>query len=388
MPGQRQIAVIGGGPAGAFAASLLAAGGCAVTLLDEKLAWEKPCGGGLTAKALARYPFLQHNGRPKKIVRQARLRAANGSTVRLLFPEPAIIYSRYELNSLMLERAAQAGCELVRDRVTALERAGGGWSLRGRARRYRADFLVVAAGARASFTQFAARRQPGDLGCAVGYFVAGTQDHLEVHFFKNFQGYFWIFPRTDHLSIGMYGKHTGEPAWRLKQRLDRYMEERGISRAGARFYAHLLPALALESLRSQPRAGDGWAAAGDAAGLVDPITGEGIYYALRSAEELAACYLEGCPESYPARLRSACGYELEMAARLSPRFYTGTFLGAPIPTRMVQFARHSGIFYRLVLDLFAGWQGYRGLKERAFAGLNAGLREMAWSMLRGSPEPL
>jgi len=382
----RHIAVIGGGPAGAFAAAELAAGGCAVTLLDEKLAWEKPCGGGLTPKTLARYPFLGQNGRPKKIVRKAVLRAANGSTVQLAFSDPVLVYSRYELNSLMLERAAHAGCELVRDRLTGIERTAAGWRLRGRNRAYAADFLVIAAGVRASFAGPSGPQQPGDLGCAVGYYLPGTQDDLEVHFLKDLQGYFWVFPRTDHLSVGLCGKQDGKPASRLKERLDRYLDERGLSRAGGVLYSYLLPSLSLASMRAQPRAGEGWAAVGDAAGLCDPITGEGIYYALRSAEELAACYLEGHPETYPLRLRAACGHELEMAARLSSRFYGGKFLGGLICARMIQFARHSRTFHRLVLDLFAGRQGYRGLKQRVFSTLGRGLREIAWNVLRGSPE--
>jgi flavin-dependent dehydrogenase len=384
MLGRSHISVVGGGPAGAFAAAQLAAGGCAVTLFDEKLAWEKPCGGALTAKTLERYSFLERNGRPKKIVRQAVLRAANGATVRLSFRDPIFIYSRYELNSLVLERAAQAGCDLVRDRITAVERTGAGWRLRGRVRDYTADFLVVAAGARSSFREFAGPRQPGDLGCALGYYIPGTQDHLEVHFLKDFQGYFWVFPRTDHLSAGIYGKDTGEPTAGLRQRLERYIDERGLARAGAIFYSHLLPSFSLPTLRAQPRAGDGWASVGDAAGLVDPITGEGLYYAFRSAELMAACYLEGCPAAYPRRLRADCGFELEMAARLSHRFYRGRFLRAPVPTRMVQFANRSSTFRKLTLDLFAGSQGYRGLKQRVFAGLSTGLREIALSMFRGS----
>jgi len=58
MNEQLPIAIVGGGPAGAFAGELLAAGGKGVLLFDEKLAWEKPCGGGLTHKALIQYPFL------------------------------------------------------------------------------------------------------------------------------------------------------------------------------------------------------------------------------------------------------------------------------------------------------------------------------------------
>src|SRR5581483_2198571 len=52
------IVIVGGGPAGAFAAERLACTGRRILLLDEKLAWEKPCGGGLTHKALERYSFL------------------------------------------------------------------------------------------------------------------------------------------------------------------------------------------------------------------------------------------------------------------------------------------------------------------------------------------
>ena len=53
------IAIIGAGPAGAFATESLARAGRKVLLVDEKLAWEKPCGGGVTRKALMEYPFLR-----------------------------------------------------------------------------------------------------------------------------------------------------------------------------------------------------------------------------------------------------------------------------------------------------------------------------------------
>ena len=62
----KRVAVLGGGPAGAFAAAELASAGLDTIVLDEKLAWEKPCGGGLTFKAYDRYPFLMHNDAPKK----------------------------------------------------------------------------------------------------------------------------------------------------------------------------------------------------------------------------------------------------------------------------------------------------------------------------------
>jgi len=386
MPARKHIAVIGGGPAGAFAAAQLAEAGCRVTVLDEKLAWEKPCGGALTPKAVFRYPFLRDNSRPKKIVSEGVFVAANGSAAPFRLREPVFIYSRFDLNSLVLERAAEAGCELVRDRVTAVERAPSGWRLRGRDRAYTADFLLLAAGARSAFRQFTGALPPAEVGTTIGYFVPGTQAHMEVQFLENFEGYLWIFPRADHLSVGIYGKPGAEPAARLKQRLHRYMEERGLSRSGAVFYSHLLPSLSARTMRAQRLVGDGWAAVGDAAGLVDPITGEGLNYAFRSAEMLAACYAEGRVAEYPRRLRADCGFELEMAARLCHRFYFGTFLGDSVTTRMVQFMRRSPTFMSLMQEIIGGSQGYLGLKQRLLAGLNTTLREMVWSVFRRRQE--
>ena len=68
----KRVAVLGGGPAGAFAAAQLAAAGLSTVVLDEKLAWEKPCGGGLTYKAYNQYPFLMHNDAPKKLITRDR----------------------------------------------------------------------------------------------------------------------------------------------------------------------------------------------------------------------------------------------------------------------------------------------------------------------------
>jgi geranylgeranyl reductase len=68
-----RVAILGGGPAGAFAGERLATAGVKVTLFDEKLAWEKPCGGGLTFKAYNQYPFLIDNSVPKRLVRKTVL---------------------------------------------------------------------------------------------------------------------------------------------------------------------------------------------------------------------------------------------------------------------------------------------------------------------------
>src|SRR5690348_10866285 len=105
----KRVAVLGGGPAGAFAAEQLASAGLDAVLFDEKLAWEKPCGGGLTYKAYATYPFLIQNDTPKKLITETVLCAPKAGAVSLHLDDPLLIYSRLDLNRMLLERAERAG---------------------------------------------------------------------------------------------------------------------------------------------------------------------------------------------------------------------------------------------------------------------------------------
>jgi flavin-dependent dehydrogenase len=106
-----------------------------------------------------------------------------------------------------------------------------------------------------------------------------------------------------------------------------------------------------------------WALLGDAAGFADPVTGEGIYYALRSAELFAESYLSGDPASYEQRWRADFGRELQRASEMRRRFY-GNFWGAPFTERMIEFAwGHRGI-KKVLGELVAGEQGYVGLKKK------------------------
>ena len=124
---------------------------------------------------------------------------------------------------------------------------------------------------------------------ALGYYVPGEQDHIDIQFLPRLEGYIWVFPRCGHLSVGICGK--GEPAQRSAAAAGAYMKERGISWKGSAFYSHMLPSLDCTPGGTIACAGDGWMAVGDAAGLVDPITGEGLYYAIRSADLAARALL-------------------------------------------------------------------------------------------------
>ncbi len=128
-------------------------------------------------------------------------------------------------------------------------------------------------------------------------------------------------------------------------------------------YAARIPGLSVETWEKRRAAGEDWALLGDAAGFADPVTGEGIYYALRSAELFAEAYLRGDVNGYEKSWRADFGDELRRAAKMRNRFY-GMFLGAPFTERMIQFAqRHRGIRNTLG-ELIAGEQGYLDLKSK------------------------
>jgi geranylgeranyl reductase family protein len=378
----KRVAILGGGPAGAFAAERLASAGLGVVLMDEKLAWEKPCGGGLTFKAYSQYPFLLDNPTPKRMVRETVLAAPDAGAVTLRLGDPLLIYSRFDLNRMLLERADRAGAQIEKVRVTGMERRGTGWQLRTPAGAVDADYCIVATGARNPLRDVGTQLAPADTMSALGYYIPGEQERIDIQFLPGLEGYIWVFPRCGHLSVGICGK--GVPAALLRQRLERYLNEHGISWKGAAFYSHLLPALDTKSWKRNRVAGDGWMAVGDAAGLVDPVTGEGLYYAIRSADLAAQSLLaDRAPaenlEQYRKLLRRDFAADLEFGSRLAKRVFMGRFLLGSVPQRMVQFTRRSPRFAGIMQDLFAGRQPYLGLKRRLMQNLNGSLYEIAMS---------
>ena len=373
-----KVAVLGGGPSGAFAAEKLAAAGIRTVVFDEKLAWEKPCGGGLTWKAYSQYPFLTEGAAPGKYVTDSVLTVPGSAPARLKLDHPILIYSRYDLNSMLLDRAQAVGAQLERTRVLGADRTSNGWQIRTKNGTVDADFCLLAAGARNPLRNLGTELTPGDSMTALGYFVPAERDHIDIQFFAGLAGYIWIFPRCGHLSVGICGK---EPASSLRTRLERYMEEQGISKAGAAYYGHLLPSLEPRAWQRNRVSGDGWMAVGDAAGLVDPITGEGLYYALRSAELAAQAITGESFDLYHPLLQQDISDDLELASRLADHFYHGKFLGGAVASRMIQFTRLSPTFRSLMQDLFAGTQPYLGLRERVFGNLGKSLREIARSKL-------
>jgi geranylgeranyl reductase family protein len=376
----KTVAVLGGGPAGAFAAQRLASAGLRTIVFDEKLAWEKPCGGGLTFKAYHQYPFLIDNDTPKKLIHETSLCAPKAGEATMKLAHPLVIYSRFDLNRMLLARAEKAGAAIEKTRVLGIERSSTGWRLRTQAGAAEADFCVIATGARNPLREVGTQWSATDTMSALGYYVPASRDRIDIQFLPQLEGYIWVFPRCGHLSVGICGK--GVPAQELRTRLERYMDERGIAWKGAKFYSHMLPSLESPGWKRNRVAGEGWVAVGDAAGLVDPITGEGLYYAMRSGDLASEVVLNDSHSiaekaaAYRTALAREFALDLEFAATLAKRVFLGSFLFRSVPARMVQFMRRSPRFRDLMQDLFAGTQPYLTLRSRLLRNLNGTLQEI------------
>ena len=148
---------------------------------------------------------------------------------------------------------------------------------------------------------------------------------------------------------------------------------------GARLdaYSWPIPSLDASGFAALTLAGSRWALVGDAAGLVDPITREGIYFALLSGQWAAdAIAASRTPREYESRIRDDIGAELARAARVKARFFRASFTGL----MMLALQQSPGI-RAVMADLVAGRQPYRTLKRRLLATLEVGL---AWRAIRGA----
>jgi len=188
-----------------------------------------------------------------------------------------------------------------------------------------------------------------------------TSDEIVLEMLAHPAGYIWSFPRPTHLAIGICAQaDAGTGAAALRDRIAAWIRDTRIAE-GARLepYSWPIPSLSARSIEGLEIAGPRWCTIGDAAGLVDPITREGIYFALLSGAWAAEAVLADHLDRYAARVRSEIVPELARAARLKDRFFrlasSGVFISA---------LRRSGAVNAVMADLIAGRQSYAGLKWR------------------------
>ncbi|MGE3842394.1 MAG: geranylgeranyl reductase family protein [Vicinamibacterales bacterium] len=382
------VIVVGAGPAGAWAAYCLARRGARVTVFDHSHPREKPCGGGLTRRALnlvtpaigsldgvdvARGLFDDPRTRPAAVDLEALDRRSS-----------LLIVSRRLFDARLLQAACDAGAEHRRERVVDVIATPHGAKVTTDRSSHAASWLIGADGANSLVRR--RLQQPfrrDQLSIASGVYAHGrTAQEIVIRFVTDPPGYIWSFPRTDHLAIGICAQADVAGASQLRRVLHDWLAASGLG-ANARLerYAWPIPSLSAHDFATARPAGQRHLLIGDAAGLVDPITREGIFFALQSAA-LAAdalCVTKPADNTYCAALRDDMLPELRSAARLKQGFFRG-----PFTRLMVDAIRHSRGVQRVAADLIMGAQSYRALKLRL---LRTWEWRLAWQLVRLGREP-
>lgn len=307
-----RIAIVGAGPAGCHLAHRLDSTEHEILLFDPRVPYEKPCGGGLSPLVGWLFPDVMALRFPRHQPPRVLLRASDGGQVaQALEGSIWAVVSRAEFGQALLDRALAArNVRLVQEQVTGVVKAADGWRLdTAQGGTYAADFLVGADGVRSVVRRHLVGPIPRQhLGLAVGYTVRGAPDVLTFQTYADLEGYLWSFPRRDHASVGIVSRLAEARPRDLWQRLHCFLNETCPEAVRDKRWAGLLPMAGDSSLWGTPCAGPNWALLGDAAGHVHPITGEGISYALWSAELLAQALEQGEPQAYETLWLEAYGH--------------------------------------------------------------------------------
>ncbi|OGJ88327.1 MAG: hypothetical protein A2268_05455 [Candidatus Raymondbacteria bacterium RifOxyA12_full_50_37] len=357
------VIVIGAGPAGAAAAWRLVKNNLSVCVLEkESLPRGKPCGGGITGRAMRAMPcdMVQCAGKAFTSVSMNDMSAGLRFTVSRAKPVITTVL-RPMFDHELVRQAMDAGAEL-RDKtlVTGLRYGNGCIEVLSGDQRFSASWVIGADGAFGKTSQWAGWKKRPRLAPAINAEIM-TPDAIPLHLEQSPRfdfgvidhGYAWFFPKQDGCSLGLVS--LGKKGANLSGKLKTYIQTLGFGSAAK-------PVVSGAAIPIGPIPG-GFVKkriilTGDAAGLADPLTCEGISNALKSGTHAAEAIIEGkenqrvVEKAYLTMLNDSIISDLKASSILALIIYFHPRI------RQFLFARHGQHLCEAVTDILAGNRSY------------------------------
>jgi geranylgeranyl reductase family protein len=360
------VIITGAGPAGAIAAYQLAKQGISTVILEkETFPRYKVCGGGLTHKILSEIPF------PVEEVIETSLHTVRFShkfrhTFSRTSSDPLIYCTmRDHLDSFLLNKATEAGARILfEEQVTGIELNNNMVEVITKKGKYCARLVIGAEGAARTVARLMDLSENISMGLAWEAEIMADPGDIKKYSQTAFLdwgtfpgGYGWVFPKKDHFSIGV-----GGPASLASQMMDYY--DRFTRSTGIRL-------LETKSLRSWPIPvrtrysqfhKDRVLITGDAAGLTNPLTGEGIYYAVKSARIAAAT----CADFLNGKLSSLDSYSEQINSELMKELVEANsikYLFNAVPLKIHELVRDNDRVWRGFVKVLRGERVYQDVRR-------------------------
>ena len=313
------IAIIGAGPAGGLLTCILLMHNCNIIIFDKCIPWEKPCGGTLNPQTFD--DIHEINDYPKALKKITRIKCVGPSNhlnkVNLNSPWPVI--SRYDLNKYFIEKIASYGHKCINEEIVNIDFHNNTWHLTAKSLDkstipYQSKLIVGCDGANSKVRRnITCNFNKKDLSLACGYSIRNLHEGFQTDEqctigVNDYIGYEWIINRPDFISLGLMEQLPWANYKAMFMRLNKYLNNSNFEIIEN--YKTIIPSPSDVSFFNNKRSGDNWMLLGDAAGFNDPVTGEGIYFALKSAKLAAESIISGNIGRYDEMWRDDFGVEL------------------------------------------------------------------------------